>query len=172
MMKILVPYPSWDEEFAIMRQDALESPHPEPMLAEDRIVEFQQAVRTVPAADHIVQYAIRLARRTRVDQDGDVPEFVREWVRWGIGPRACQHMVRCARARALLLGRPYVSVEDVDAVAAPVMRHRLVTTFTAASEGVTPDRVIAELIRTTPSREGPLAGDEAVQRILGPRDAR
>jgi MoxR-like ATPase len=172
MMKILVPYPTWDEEFAIMQQDVGEPPQPTPLLAERQIRDLQEAVLAVPAADHIVQYAIRLARRTRVGEEDEVPEFIREWVRWGIGPRACQHMMRCARARALLRGRPYVAIEDIDAVAAPVMRHRLVTTFTAASEGVTPDRVVAELIRTTPAREGPLSRDAAVQQILGPSDAR
>jgi MoxR-like ATPase len=171
MMKILVPYPTWDEEFAIMQHDAQDPREPVAVMAEQQILALQRAVHAVPAADHIVQYAIRLARRTRVGEE-EVPAFIREWVRWGIGPRACQHMIRCARARALLHGRPYVAVEDIDALAAPVMRHRLVTTFTAASEGVTPDRVIAELIRTTPARKGPLSDDAAVQQVLGPSDAR
>jgi MoxR-like ATPase len=136
-----------------------------------QILELQHVVRRVPAADYVVHYAMKLARRTRMGESDDVPSFIREHVRWGIGPRACQHMILAAKARALLRGRHYVAVEDVEAVAAPVMRHRLVPTFTAASEGVTADAIVEELINCTPARENPLSGDERVQQLLGPRDA-
>ncbi len=172
MFKILVGYPSWEDEFRIMQMTgADQEPAVEAVLGAEDILELQQLVRRVPVADYVVHYAMRLARSTRVGEGEDVPAFVREWVQWGIGPRACQHMVVAAKARALLHGRGHVAVEDVDAVARPVMRHRLVTTFTAASERVTPDMVVDELIKTTPARTGALSGDERVQEVLRPRDA-
>ncbi len=169
MLKILVPYPSWEEEFAIMGQPP-EPPAPQPVLGAQDILALQQLVARVPAADYVVHYAMRLARATRVGHE-QTPPFIAEWVRWGIGPRGCQHMILAARARALLRGREYVAVEDVEAVAPAVMRHRLVTTFTAASEGVTPDMVVAHLIEHTPARESGLEGDRRVQEVLGARDA-
>jgi MoxR-like ATPase len=170
MFKILVPYPSWDEEFAVMQRTGVPPQPPEPVLGAEEMLELQGLVDRVPIADYVVHYAMRLARSTRVGE-GDVPAFIREWVRWGVGPRGCQHMIQGARARALLRGRPYVSAEDVEAVAAPVMRHRLVTTFTAVSEGVTPDQIVGRLIEHTPARTGDLSGDEQVQQVLRPGDA-
>ncbi len=172
MFKILVSYPNWDEEFRIMGQTA---PEPwdavEPVLGAEEILQLQQLVRRVPAADHVVHYAMRLARATRVGGPEPVPPFVEEWVRWGVGPRACQFMVLAAKARALLRGRSHASLEDIQQVAAPVMRHRLVTTFTATSDNVTPDRIVEELINAIPAREGPLSDDRQVQEVLEPGDA-
>jgi MoxR-like ATPase len=113
---------------------------------------------------------MNLARRTRVGHDSQAPAFIQELVRWGIGPRACQHMILGAKARALLHARSHVAVEDINAVAPAVMRHRLVLTFTAASEGMTPDMIVAQLIESTPARQNVLSGDETVQQTLRPRD--
>jgi len=171
MFKVLVPYPSWDEEFRIMELTTIEHPPVEQVLGAEDMLRLQRIVRHVPIADYVVHYAMRLARSTRVGQAGDIPPFIQEWVRWGIGPRACQFMILGAKARAVLNGRDYVGVEDINAVAAPVMRHRLVQSFTATSEGVTPDRIVAELIEHTPAREGALSADERVQEVLRPRGA-
>jgi len=172
MFKILVSYPSWDEEFDIMQLTTAEQLEPpRPVLSAGDILRLQQIVRGVPVADFIVHYAMRLARSTRVGQGEDVPKFIEKWVRWGIGPRGCQHMLLAAKAHALLCGRSHVSIEDVNAVAAPVMRHRLVTTFAASSEGVTPDDIVAELIKHTPARRSAITDDERIQEVLGPRDA-
>lgn len=172
MFKILVSYPSWDDEFRIMQVGTADDPPAiRPVLGAEDILGLQHLVRRVPVADYVVHYAMKLARRTRVGEADEPPAFIEEWVRWGIGPRACQHLILGAKARALLHGRPHVAIEDVAALAAPVMRHRLVPTFTAVSEGVTPDRIVQELIRTTPARESELSDDGEVQRLLGPRDA-
>jgi MoxR-like ATPase len=171
MFKILVRYPSWDEEFRIMQMTGERTDRPDPVLTASELLHLQDLVRRVPIADYVVHYAMELARATRASEVEGVPPFVREWVRWGIGPRACQHMILAAKARALLHRRPYVGIEDVQAVAHPVMRHRLVTTFTASSEGVGPDRIVSELVKHVPAREGALSADESVQEILGPRDA-
>jgi MoxR-like ATPase len=171
MFKILVRYPSWDEEFRIMQLAAAEPPMVEAVLGAEDIIQLQQIVRRVPIADYVVHYAMRLARRTRVGEGDEAPAFIQEWVRWGIGPRACQHLIVGAKARAILHERHHVSVDDINAIAPPVMRHRLVTSFTASSEGIDADRIVTELIEHTPSREGPLSGDERVQEVLESGDA-
>ena len=110
---------------------------------------LQQLVRRVPVTDHVVRYAVRLARATRGGDDA--PAFVRQWVSWGAGPRASQYLVLGAKARAVLNGRFTPGVEDVRAVAPSVLRHRVVTNFTAEAEGVKPDRIIADLIASVPT---------------------
>ncbi len=171
MFKILVPYPNWDEEFGIMQMTAPETSELSEVLSADDMLRLQRVVRHVPAADHVVHYAMRLTRSTRVGQAEEVPAFIEEWVRWGVGPRGCQQMILAAKARALLQGRYHVSVQDIAAVAAPAMRHRLVTTFTAASEGITPDRIVQELIDHIPAHQSALSGDERIKEVLGPGDA-
>ncbi|HEY1379809.1 MAG TPA: AAA family ATPase, partial [Gemmataceae bacterium] len=95
-----------------------------------------------------------------------VPKFVREWLSWGAGPRAVQYLILGAKARALLYGRAHVQTEDIQALALPVLRHRLLTNFTAASEGVTTDTVIDRLVKETPSREGELTKDDRFKKIF------
>ncbi len=170
MFKILVPYPSWDEEYSIMKQGAEEQlPDVRAVLAAEDILELQNTVRRVPVADYVIHYAMQLGRNSRAG--ADAPAFAREWIRWGIGPRACRHMLLAARARALLHGRDHVAVQDVNAVAAPVMRHRLVPTFTASSEGIEPDDIVDRLIGATPARQSELSDDEQVQELLRPGDS-
>ena len=138
--------------------------------AEDMLA-LQWRVRRAPVADYVVRYAMTLARGARVgDGQKEAPGFIREWVRWGIGPRGCQFMIQAAKARAVLRGRPYVSVEDINAVAGPVMRHRLLTTFAATSEGITPDTIVERLIEATVPEEGTITGNERIRNILGPED--
>jgi MoxR-like ATPase len=103
----------------------------------------------VPVADHVVRYAVRLARATR-GREG-APEFVSQWVSWGAGPRASQHLVLGAKTRAVLHGRFAPGIEDVKAVAPAVLRHRIVTNFTAEAEGIKPDRIIADLLASVPT---------------------
>jgi len=95
-----------------------------------------------------------------------VPKFIRDWLSWGAGPRAVQYLILGAKARALLYGNTHVSVEDVKALAYPVLRHRILTNFTATSEGVTTDTVIEKLLRETPDREGELSRDPRFQKIF------
>jgi len=173
MFKILVSYPSWDEEYQIMQLASRdEDVSIEPVLGAEEILSLQRTVRRVPIADHVVHYTMRLARSTRVESEGDVPDFIRQWVRWGIGPRACQFMILASKARAVLHGRPYVSIEDINAVARPVMRHRLLTTFTASSEGIAPDAIVDRLIEVTEAQEDSAASDERIRRVLRPENPR
>src|SRR5207248_9877707 len=117
---------------------------------------LQAFVRKVPVADHVIRYAMQFARLTR-GNNSSVPEFIKNYVSWGAGPRASQYLILGAKARAVLRGRPYVSTEDVLAVARPVLRHRIVTNFNAEAEGIKSDDIVdrlAELIAHDPARAG------------------
>ncbi len=166
MFKVLVKYPSFDEEFEIARRTtALQEDHIVPVLQGEEILELQKLVRQVPITDHVIRYALCLVRQTRVGQPG-CPEFVQEQVSWGAGPRAVQFLILGGKARALLHGRTHVSTEDIQALAHPVLRHRLVINFAAESEGITPDDVVTRLLEVTPDKEDELTQDARFQEIF------
>jgi MoxR-like ATPase len=137
MFMIGVDYPSRDEEIAIVRSTTgMMLPRLEHVIDGARLVAFQDLVRRVPVPDHLYEFAVDLTRRTRPGAK-DAPGWLKPLVSWGAGPRAAQYLVLGAKARAALHGSYVVRMEDIVQVADPVMRHRLVTTFTAQSEGVT-----------------------------------
>jgi MoxR-like ATPase len=150
MFNIKVGYPSREEEIEIMRRTT-STHHPilQPLLDSDQIMKLQETVRQVVVADHIFSYAADLVRATRPHDEG-VPKFVPELLSWGAGPRACQYLILGGKARAILHGRLHVTTDDVRAVAYPVLRHRLVTTFNADAEGITTDDIIRKLLRAVP----------------------
>ncbi|MEX1232364.1 MAG: MoxR family ATPase [Planctomycetaceae bacterium] len=150
MFEIFVDYPSEDEEFAIVRRTTTGTvPKIDAVLTQDEILALREFVRDVPVADHIIHYALLLARQTR-KQSGDVPDFIRDFVNWGAGPRASQYLILGAKARAVLQGRSSVAIEDVQTVAYPVLRHRIMTNFNAEAEGVATDEIIRRLIELIP----------------------
>jgi MoxR-like ATPase len=166
MFKVFVDYPNFEEEKQIAKQTTTTQVDDiQPVLSGPEIVALQEIVRQVPVTDHVVDYALALVRQTRIGQSG-VPDFINEWLSWGAGPRAVQYLLLGGKARALLNGRSHVSTEDIQALAAPVLRHRIVTNFSAESEGVTSDRVIERLVEETPSREGELTSDPRLQGIF------
>src|ERR671936_1191017 len=166
MFKVFVNYPSFSEEFEIARRTtALITEEAEPVLSGDQILELQRIVRRVPVTDHVIKYTLALVRQTRIGEPG-VPKFVRDWLSWGAGPRAVQNLVLGGKARALLFGRTHVQCEDIQTLAYPVLRHRILTNFTAASEGVTTDTVVKRLIEETPAKEGELTKDERFRKIF------
>jgi MoxR-like ATPase len=166
MFKVFVNYPSFDEEFEIARRTtAIFDESVEPVLTGEEILELQRIVRQVPITDHVIRYTLALVRQTRVGQPG-TPDFIEERLSWGAGPRAVQFLIIGGKARALLHGRTYVTVEDIQALAKPVLRHRLVLSFTAESEGVTTDQVIEQLLAVTPTREDELTSDARFQKIF------
>jgi MoxR-like ATPase len=166
MFKVFVRYPSFEEEFEIARRTTgTNVAEIEPVLSAAEIISLQRRVREVPLSDHIARYALALVRQTRVGEQG-VPEFVSDQLAWGAGPRAVQFLILGCKARALLEGRSHVTVEDVQALAAPVLRHRIVVGFAAESEGVTPDSIIERLIESTPAREDELTRDPRFQTIF------
>ncbi|MGB0714729.1 MAG: AAA family ATPase [Phycisphaerae bacterium] len=149
IFKILVDYPTEDEEFQIVRMTtSSQDVKLERSLTAKEILALQAAVRRVPCADHIVRYAMRLVRATRVGR-GETPDFVSDYVAWGAGPRASQQLVMAGKARAVLQGRFYVSSEDIDRVAYPVLRHRILMNFNAEADGLRSDDIIAKLLAST-----------------------
>ena len=171
MFKVLVDYPSEEEEFEIIRMTTVpQEPALERVLSGRDILELQDIVRRVPCADHVLRYAMRLTRSTRVDK-GDVPRFVKDYVSWGAGPRASQHLVLAGKARALLKGRFYVSTDDIRSVVHPVLRHRVLTNFNAEAEGVTSDELVDRLIQAVPAREGSSMSDAMADRVFAPSPA-
>ena len=153
MFEIRVDYPTEEEEFEIVRQTTITNPITiEKVLSYDEWLSLQQLVRRVPVADSIIRYAMQFARLTR--EGPDRPDFVKQYVSWGAGPRASQYLILGAKARAVLHGRPYVSIEDVQAVAAPVLRHRILINFNAEAEGIRSDEIVKKLAALIPMDGG------------------
>ena len=151
MFKINVGYPSEQEEIDIMRSvTGSQTSELKPVLSKEEILSLQDLVSRVPVADHIFQYVAALIRATRPDEE-NAPDFVKEFVSWGCGPRGCLNLITGAKARAILRGRFSVSIDDVKALALPVMRHRMGLNFAAQAEGVDTDGVINQLLEKIPS---------------------
>ncbi len=166
MFKVFVQYPSFNEELEIARRTTTTiDDRVEAVLTADEILTLQRIVREVPISDHVIRYVLSLVRQTRVGEPG-VPDFVDDQLSWGAGPRAVQFLILGAKARALLHGRTHVSTDDIQALAKPVLRHRLVVNFSAESDGVTSDDVIDKLLAVTPAKEDELTSDARFQKIF------
>ncbi len=146
MFMILVDYPDADEELEIMKMvtGTYEADLEVALTGED-ILRLQQIVRRVPAAEHVFEYARDIARATR-PKSPEAPDFVRELVHWGAGPRASIYMMMAAKARAILHGRYHATTEDVRQMALPVLRHRIIPTFNAEAAGITSDEIAERLL--------------------------
>lgn len=148
MFKILVEYPSFDEELAIAEATTSgDPPNLAPILDRAEILNLQRIVRKVLVGRSVSAYAVSLVRATRPGAP-EAPDYVNKYLTWGAGTRACQSLLLGAKAHALLDGRVHVSTEDIRYVARPVMRHRLVTSFTAESDGITADHIVEKLFET------------------------
>jgi MoxR-like ATPase len=148
MFNINVDYPSNDEELEIVESTTSRGlDTPEVVLRADEILRVQDLVKTVPVDKHVLNYAITLVRATRDNSVGQVQDYVS----WGAGPRAGQNLILGAKVRAVMDGRPIPSVDDVKAIAAPVLRHRIVTNFNADADGVTTDNIITMLLEGVPA---------------------
>ena len=153
LFNITVDYPTRADEIGIYRNETgAATVKLEKILDAAEVLKLQEVVRRVPVADHVLEFAADLVRATR-PQDPSAPEFVKEMVAWGAGPRAGLSLILASKARAILLGRPYVITKDVKAVALPVMRHRISTTFNAEAAGVTPDSIVERLVNEIRSHE-------------------
>jgi MoxR-like ATPase len=154
MFNVFVDYPTEEEEFRIVElTTSVYRPQIERVLSAEAILDIQEIVRNVPIAPYVVRYAMKFTRLTRNEQP-DVPDFVRRYVTWGAGPRATQYLVLGAKARALLHGRFHVSCQDIREVAAPVLRHRIITNFNAQSDGVSADEIVRRLAALIPRDPG------------------
>ncbi len=146
MFKVIVDYPSHDEERRIVELTTGAPTEPiHPVLDGPTILKLQQIVRQVPCAQYLTDYALHLARATR-STEPTAPDFVRQYVEWGAGPRASQYLILAAKARAILRARTFVAQEDIEAVARPVLRHRLVLNFTAEADGVSAETLLDQLL--------------------------
>ncbi len=151
MLNVVIDYPSADEERAILAQTTTaDDPRVAAVATGEQIERARLLVREIPAAANVVDYAARLIRSSRpvAPAAERVPDFVRDWVRWGAGPRAGQSLLLAGKARAVLQGRPAVSIEDVRAVARPVLRHRLLVNFQAEAEGIDAETLVSRLLET------------------------
>jgi MoxR-like ATPase len=150
MFNIVITYLSEDDEVRVVTETTgTEEAVPARVLSGGDILEFQALVRQVVIAEEVARYAVRLVDASRPGQPA-APEFVTKWVKWGAGLRASQALVRGGKARALMQGRYHVSVRDIQALAKPILRHRVMTNFYAESEGVSPDTIVERLIEAVP----------------------
>jgi MoxR-like ATPase len=146
MFNLWLEYPSFEEEVAIVKSTTSPyKPDLKQILTAKEISGFQDLVRRVPVADNVIQYAVTLVNRTRPGAQG-APPYIKSWIRWGAGPRASQYLILGAKTRAILSGRHTPDIEDVKALAAPVLRHRIVTSFNAEAEGVSAIQIIERLV--------------------------
>ncbi len=171
MFKVLVDYPSEDEEFQIIKQTtAPQDLKLNRTLNAREVLALQDTVRRVPCADHVMRYAMRLTRGTRVDT-GDVVKVVADYVAWGAGPRASQNLVLAGKARAILQGRYHVSMDDISAVAKPVLRHRILTNFNAEADGVRSDDIVDKLIEALAPAGGGAMDESMAARVFATEPA-
>ncbi len=147
MFNILIDYPSFDEEIEIVKSTtSLSESTIQAIFSRDDILELQNIVYQIPVSDIIYQFAIKLVQLSR-PSNPDAPEFIRQWVTWGAGPRASQYLILAAKALSLLKGRYTPLFEDLEAVAGDILRHRIILNFAAEAEGVTPDQVVTRLLK-------------------------
>jgi MoxR-like ATPase len=171
MFNVRIDYPTEAEELRIIKQTTADVSYQiTPTLSAEEIRELCHLVRRVPIADHVAMDALRLSRMTRPGKE-DAPDFIRQYVSWGAGPRASQYFVLGAKARAILSGRHFVSRDDICSVALPVLRHRIRTNFNADAEGITSDDLILRLIETLPDVDASEDGEQ-LAKVFRSTDAR
>lgn len=146
MFNLWMDYPTEAQEVEIVQTTTgAHEPNMKPIVYGKTILELQQLVRRIPVSDHVVEYAVQLVRKTRPSSP-TAPKFVKEWVNWGAGPRASQYLILGAKSRCALDGRPTPDIEDVRQVAAPVLRHRILTNFNAEAEGVSALDIVERIL--------------------------
>lgn len=146
MFNVWVDYPSYQEEVQIVKTTTTpQKINIEKVLSKEEILYFQKLVREVPVADNVIEYAVKLVHKTRINS-GIAPDFVKKYVSWGAGPRASQYLIIGAKANALIHGKFSPDIEDVQAVAHPILRHRVILNFTAEADGVTIADIVKKLL--------------------------
>jgi MoxR-like ATPase len=151
LFELLVDYPTLEEERKVVAQHSFTPlERLQPVLTREELLRFRNAIAQVPAAPNVIDYSVRLVRATRPARNGEAPDYIKRWIRWGASPRASQYLILAGRARAACEGRFNVACEDVAALAPLVLRHRLIRTFQADAEGKTTDDIIAQLLQDVP----------------------
>ena len=150
MFMVLVDYPTLDEERLIVKSTTTDNKvEPQEVLTGEDLLALQRIIRKIPISQHVVDYAVNIVRATR-PADPTAPDFIKNYLTWGAGPRAAQYLTLGAKSRALLHGRFNVSTDDIRAVAHPVLRHRVFTNFNADAEGISADGVVDMLLEKIP----------------------
>jgi len=145
MFAIKLEYPSFEEEVQVVKNTTSDASETiKPLFSAQEIVDFQHLVRRIPVADNVVEYAVRLVGKTRPAEEG-APALVKEYVDWGAGPRASQNLILAAKANAAIHGKFSPDIEDVQAVAYGILRHRIIKNYKAEAEGVTEEAIIKSL---------------------------
>ncbi|MBX3321513.1 MAG: MoxR family ATPase [Phycisphaeraceae bacterium] len=172
MFQVMIGYPTAEEELEVMRRTATRGDeNVERVIDGQGISDIQQSVRHVPVPDHVMRYALRLVRATRVaelDEGVQIPAIVRDYVAWGAGPRASENIVLAARARALLGGSTHVTADHVREVALPVLRHRIMTNFNAEADQVKTDQIVDGLLRSVTVESSSAAELSQMDEVLRP----
>jgi MoxR-like ATPase len=146
MFNIWVDYPSYEEELAIVKSTTSDQKVTlQQVISGDQIMKYQELIRRIPVADNVLEYAVKLVGRTRINSP-EAPEITKNFITWGAGPRASQNLIVGAKCHAALNGKYSPDIEDVKAVAKPILRHRLVRNYRAEAEGYSMDKIIEELM--------------------------
>jgi MoxR-like ATPase len=154
MFMVIVNYPQREEELEMLKRTTGAAESAVVRVVDARkIVELQDLVRRVPVGEHVFNFALDIVRATRPNESG-ASDFVRHWVNWGAGPRAGQYMILAGKARALMHGRLHVTMEDIEAVAPAVLRHRIVPNFNAEAEGISVEQIIDKILSLIPKGKG------------------
>ena len=150
MLNVVIDYLPREDEVAVVEATTAGKPQPiEALFTGEDVLAFHDVVRRVPIAKELINYAVRLASASRPHQE-DSPEFVNDWVSWGAGTRASQYLVLGAKSRALIAGRAHVTIDDIQKLAQPVLRHRVLVNYRAEAEGITVEQVINRLVESVP----------------------
>jgi len=166
LFKVFVNYPSYEQEYEIAeRTTADRETTVSPVFDGREILAFQRLVRRIPAAPEVIRHALDLVRCTRPAEEGS-PEFVKQMLTWGAGPRAVQALILGGKALAALRGRYHLAMEDLRELARPVLRHRIITNYSAEAEGFTTDRIIEKILESVLPNESPVTRDERFSKLL------
>jgi len=145
MFNLWLDYPSFDEEIKIVKTTTSQyDAQIDKVLGAEEIIEFQDLVRRVPVAENVIDFAVKTVSKTR-PTNGNSPQFVKDWITWGAGPRASQYLTLAAKTRAIMEGRFTPNIDDIKVALLPVLRHRIITNFSAEAEGITSVEVINKL---------------------------
>ena len=149
MFIINVVYPNKEEEVKIaLSTTSGQLPKLEPILKAEEILKFQDLVPLVPVSEHVARYAVELVQNTRPQQNGSAPDFIKEWIDWGAGPRASQYLILGAKAKALMDNRVAITIDDIKSVSRQVLEHRIILNFKAEAESIKVNDVIGKLLET------------------------
>ncbi len=147
MFNLWLDYPSFEEEVKVVQTTTSQyKAELKKVLNAEEIINFQKLVRKVPVADNVIEFAVNIANKTRPSNENS-PQFIKDWITWGAGPRASQYLILGAKTRAVIQGRYTPNIDDVKSVMVPVLRHRIITNFNAEADGITSLEVITKLIK-------------------------